>query len=466
MVTSRILAYHILLHLEQKAPHPDRLIRTTLERHSRLEERDRALLTEIVYGVVRWRGRLDWHIDQLSKTRPDRISPEVRVLLRLALYQILFLDRIPDHAAVNDAVEIAKSSQPPHVIRFINGLLREAARRGARTEPAGQEEGGSGFPAWTNWKWPDAQKDPAAYLAVLTSNPPWLASRMIAEIGLEEAGLFFEAGNRIAPAVFRVNTLRASREETLSMLKEEGIEAAPSHLLEGAIRVKTPRRDMTGTAAFRQGLLQPQDEASQIVSLLLAPRPGERVLDLCCGMGVKSAHIAILMQNQGEVTGVDTSAWKLDEAQKNAHRQGITITRTLAEDVLALDPGAIGLFDRVLLDAPCTGLGAVRRKPDIKWRRHVKDSYRLSLLQKELLSHGARFVKPGGVLVYATCTVLREEDEAVAEHLGTSHPELFLEEAVELLPTLCRHMASGPYFRSWPHKHDTDGFFSARWRRR
>ncbi len=131
MVTSRILAYHILLHIEQKAPHPDRLIRTTLERHSRLDERDRALLTELVYGVERWRGRLDWHIDKLSKTRPDRIAPEVRVLLRLALYQILFLDRIPDHAAVNDAVEIAKSSQPPHVIRFINGLLREAARRAA-----------------------------------------------------------------------------------------------------------------------------------------------------------------------------------------------------------------------------------------------------------------------------------------------------------------------------------------------
>ena len=131
MVTSRILAYHILLHLEQKAPHPDRLIRTTLERHSRLDERDRALLTELVYGVERWRGRLDWHIDKLSRTRPDRIAPEVRVLLRLALYQILFLDRIPDHAAVNDAVEIAKSSQPPHVIRFINGLLREAARRAA-----------------------------------------------------------------------------------------------------------------------------------------------------------------------------------------------------------------------------------------------------------------------------------------------------------------------------------------------
>jgi 16S rRNA (cytosine967-C5)-methyltransferase len=471
MVTSRILAYHILLHLEQKAPHPDRLIRTALERHSRLEERDRALLTELVHGVSRWRGRLDWHIDQLSKTRPDRIAPEVRVLLRLALYQILFLDRIPDHAAVNDAVEVAKSSQPPHVIRFINALLREAGRRVALKEPAA---GGESALAHTpgpssasgRWNWPDPHKDPAAYMAVMTSNPLWLTQKLIGEVGVEEAALFFEASNQIAPAVFRVNTLRSSREDTLASLKAEGLEATPSPRLEHAVRVKTPRRDMTDTAAFRLGLVQSQDEASQVVSLLLAPESGERVLDLCCGLGVKSAHIALLMQNEGEVLSVDKSAWKLEEARKNAERQGITILRTLAEDVLALQPRATGLFDRVLLDAPCTGWGSVRRKPDIKWRRHIKDSYRLSLVQKELLAHASAFLKPGGVLVYATCTVFREENESVAQHLGQSHPELPLEPAAEHLPLLCREMAAGPYYRSWPHKHDVDGFFSARWRRR
>ena len=163
MVTSRILAYQILLHLEQKASHPDRLIRTALERHSGLEERDRALLTELVYGVVRWQGRLDWHINELSRTRSDKIAPAVRVLLRLALYQILFLDRIPDHAAVNDTVEIAKTSQPPHVIRFINAILREGARKGGK------------------WNWPDPRKDPVFYTAVMTSHPVWLAGKLIDE---------------------------------------------------------------------------------------------------------------------------------------------------------------------------------------------------------------------------------------------------------------------------------------------
>jgi 16S rRNA (cytosine967-C5)-methyltransferase len=474
MVTSRTLAYQILLHIEQKASHPDRLIQTALERHSRFDERDRALLTELVYGVVRWQGRLDWHIDELSRTKPGKIAPAVRVLLRLALYQILFLDRIPDHAAVNDTVNIAKSSQPPYVIRFINAILREAARKaGGEPPPAicprpsasgglAQESCAGGG----EWNWPDPLKDPAAHMAVMTSHPVWLVRRLIDEIGFEEAGLFCESNNRVAPAVFRVNTLKSSREETIESLKAEGIEAAPSRWLEQALRARTPRRDMTATAAFREGWLQAQDEASQMVSFMLAPMPAERVLDLCSGLGVKSAHIAIMMKNEGEVLCVDKSAWKLEESRKNALRQGITIIRTLAEDVLMLRPQSIGLFDRVLLDVPCTGLGTMRRKPDIKWRRHIKDSYRLSRLQKELLSHAAQFLKPSGVLVYATCTVFRDENESVAQHLSESHPELAIESSAENLPDACLEMVSGPYYRSWPHKHDVDGFFSARWRKR
>ncbi len=448
MLTSRTLAYQILLHLEQKASHPDRLIRTALERHSMLDERDRALLTELVYGTVRWQGRLDWHIDQLSRTRPDKIAQPVRVLLRLALYQILFLDRVPDHAAVNDTVNIAKSSQPPHVIRFINAILREAARRG------------------DSWNWPNWETDPAVYTAIIYSQPVWLVRKLIDQIGAEETRLFCESNNRIAPAVFRVNTWRATRAEVIKSLKDEGIDSAPSPWLEQAVRVSSPRRDMATTIAYRKGWIQPQDEASQIISHLLAPSAGERVLDLCCGMGVKATHIAGLMNNEGQVLSVDKSAWKLEELQRNAQRQGIATITTLSEDILALRPESIGLFDRILLDAPCTGFGAVRRKPDIKWRRHIKDPYRLSQVQKELLLHAARFLKTGGVLVYATCTVLREEDEMVAQYLMDSSPNLSFEPAAEKLPDRCVEMISGPYFRSWPHKHDMDGFFSARWRKR
>lgn len=435
------------MHLENKAVHPDRLIRTTLERHSLIEERDRALLTELVYGAVRWQGRLDWHIDRLSTTRPDKIAPAVRVLLRMSLYRILFLDRVPNHAAVNEAVDIAKTSQPPHVIRFINAILREAVRKEGR------------------WDYPDPEKDPVEHLAVMTSHPAWFVRKLFDQIGPEETKLFCESNNRIAPAVFRVNTLKASRDEVMESLRAEGIDAAPSPWLDQALRVSTPRRDMTGTAAYRQGWIQPQDEASQMVSQMLGPMAGERILDLCSGFGIKASHIAVLMKNEGEVLSVDKSAWKLEELQRNTQRQGVTIIRTLAEDILKIDPQAIGLFDRILVDAPCTGLGTIRRKPDIKWRSHIKDPYRLSLLQEELLCHAAQFLKAGGVLVYATCTVFMDENESVAQHLGESHPELAIEPAAENLPGACREMASGPYFRSWPQRHDVDGFFSARWRK-
>jgi len=447
MVNSRSLAYQVLLHIEQKAAHTDRMIRTVLERHSALEERDRALLTELVYGVVRWRGRLDWHIDRLSRVKPEKIAQPVRILLRLALYQIFFLDRVPNHAAVNETVIIAKASQPEHVIRFINALLREAVRRG------------------DNWDWPAKDKDPAQYTAVTTSHPAWLVRKLAQQIGMEETVLFCEANNRVAPAVFRVNTLKATTPRVIEALGEVGLDALPSPLLLHALRLPSPRRDITKTGAFLEGWIQAQDEASQLVTYVLAPKRGERILDLCSGFGIKSTHMAIFMENEGEVLSVDRSAWKLEDLRQNAARQGVGITRTMAEDILQIDPAKIGLFDRVLLDAPCTGFGSIRRNPDIKWNRHVKDPYRMSQLQKELLAHAALFVKSGGALVYATCSVLTDENEAVAKGFTQTHPEFVPESAADHIPDNCNTMTSGPYFSSWPHRHDVDGFFAARWKK-
>lgn len=446
MVNPRLLAYQILLHLEQKASHPDRLIRTALERHPGLEERDRALLTELVYGTVRWQGRLDWHIDQLSNIRPDKIASPVRTLLRLALYQILFLDRIPDHAAVNETVNIAKTSRPPHVIRFINGMLRQAVRTKGELQVPSED-------------------DPAGHISVMTSHPAWFVRKCIQQLGVEETRLFCEANNRIAPAVFRVNTLKADAQKVTESLRAAGADVEPSPYLESAVRVHAIRQDITRTEAYMEGLIQAQDEASQLVSHILDPRPGDRVLDLCAGFGVKATHLAMIMENRGEVLSIDKSAWKLEELQKNSERQGAGIIQTLAEDILQLRVEDVGIFDRILLDAPCTGFGTIRRNPDIKWRRHIKDPYRMSQLQKELLAHAAKFLKSGGVLVYVTCSVFADEDEAVAQYLTDLDPGLQLESALPHLPESCRDMVSGPYFRSWPHKHDVDGFFAARWKK-
>ena len=447
MINARTLAYQILLHLDRKASHPDRLIRAVLDRHSRLEDRDRALLTELVYGVLRWQGRLDWHIDQLSKTKAAKIAPSVRILLRLALYQILLLDRIPPYAAVNETVEMAKASQPAYLVRFVNGLLRQAIRQGS------------------SWNWPSVEGSPEEYLAVTTSHPVWFIRKCIQELGYDDTVQLCQANNTVAPMVLRVNPLKASISQVIQGLKDAGHDAEPSPYLPDAARVSGLRQDITKTALYEAGWVQVQDEASQLVSHLVAPRPGERVLDLCAGFGGKSTHMAAFMRNEGEVLAVDKSEWKLDELLHNARRQSIQIIKTMPADLLEMDPGHFGAFDRVLLDAPCSGFGSLRRNPDIRWRRQPKDPYRFGQLQKSLLDHASRFVKEGGVLVYATCTLFSDENEQVAEHFIQGHPEWSLESAADFLPESCKSMTRGLYYRSLPHRHGVDGFFGARWRK-
>jgi 16S rRNA (cytosine967-C5)-methyltransferase len=419
-----------------------------ISRHSALDVRDRALLTELVYGTLRWQARLDWHIDQLSRVKAGKIQPGVRIILRLGLYQVLFLERIPVHAAINEAVKIAKSFYPAYLAGFVNGVLREAARRENR------------------WEWPDAEKDAVGHLSLSTSHPVWFLRRLLPELGIEELRRLCDANNTVAPLTLRVNRLKVDSSRVLSWLEANGYDVGPSPCLHDALRLSGIRSDISGLPIFVDGWIQVQDEASQLISLLVSPRPGERVLDLCAGFGGKSTHIGMLMGNKGRIVSVDSAAWKLEDLRQNASRQGIECIDTLAGDLTTLSPDELGLFDRVLLDAPCTGFGSLRRNPDIKWRRHPKDPYRFSQLQKQYLDRASMFVRNGGVLVYATCSVFPEENEDVADHFTETHPGWIREPAVDFLPESCRTMTHGDYFRSWPHRDGIDGFFGARWRSR
>ena len=447
MINARRLAYQILLNLERQTSFPDRLINTALQRYPSLQEEDRALLTELVYGELRWRGLLDWHLDQLSTVEPRKIAPDIRILLRLALYQILCLSRVPDHAAVNETVKIAKSAHPAYLVGFVNAVLREAIRRRGK------------------WEWPSPEADPEEYLAITTSHPRWFVRRCLEEFGFEETQTFCQANNTVAPLVLRVNGHKVAAAALVDSLRSKGLKAEPSPYLADAVRLTGIRQNLTRLSIYEKGWVQAQDEASQLISLLLDPHPGERILDVCAGFGGKSSHIGSLIGNKGEIVAVDQSSWKLQELQQNARRQGLGIIRTIADDAMELRPERLGSFDRVLLDAPCSGFGTLRRKPDIKWRRHLKDPYRFSQLQKQLLDHVSLFVKRGGVLVYATCTIFSEEDERVADDFSERHEGWELETIVDLLPESCRRMVQGNFFRSWPHRHGVDGFFAARWRR-
>ncbi len=447
MINARTLAYQILLHIDKDASHPDRLIRGMLGRHSMLEERDRALLTELVYGVLRWQGRLDWHIDRLSRTGAGRISNPVRILLRLALYQILLLDRIPDHAAVNEAVKIARSTQPPYLVKFVNAILREAIRRSG------------------HWEWPPVAEKPAEYLSVALSYPLWFVNKFIGELGYAETEAFCTASNTVAPVTLRVNALKTDPDSVFQWLADKGVRTERSQYFDHAVRISGLRQDLAGIPIYRDGWFQVQDEASQAVTQVLAPEAGERILDLCAGFGGKSMHVGALMRNEGEIVSVDKSAWKLEDLRENSERLGVKIVKPVAADILELSAEGLGTFDRVLLDAPCTGFGTLRRNPDIKWRRQAKDPYRFSRIQKELLDRAALFVKNGGVLVYSTCTVFREENEVVAGSFSASHPGWVPESAGDWLPGACMGMSDGVYFRSWPQRDGIDGFFAARWRK-
>ncbi len=447
MITARLLAYQILLHLEQKPSQPDRLIRSLMDRHSALEARDRALLTELVYGTLRWQGRLDWHIDQLSRVKPGKIERSIRIILRLGLYQILFLERVPVHAAIDEAVKIAKSLHPAHLAGYVNGVLREAARRES------------------HWDWPSPQEDPVQHLSITTSHPPWLVRRFLSDLGYDEALRVCEANNTVAPLTVRVNPLKVEAELVIDWLKEHGYHVEPSPYLEDALRLHGIRSDLSRLPIYEEGWVQVQDEASQLVGRLLSPREGHRVLDLCAGFGGKTTHIGALMRNTGEIVAVDSSAWKLEELKRNASRQGVDRIDTVSGDLMDLSPGELGQFDRVLLDAPCTGFGTLRRNPDIKWRRHPKDPYRFSQIQAQYIEKASELVREGGVLVYATCSLFGEENEAVADRFTETHPHWTREPAGSILPGSCQTMTHGDYFRSWPHRHGIDGFFGARWRK-
>jgi 16S rRNA (cytosine967-C5)-methyltransferase len=448
-MTPRSIATHILMQVARHASFPDILLDIYFKEHPELDSRDRALITELVYGVLRWQGRLDWIIDQNVDIRPDKIDLAVRLILRLAVYQLLFLDKIPAAAAVHEAVELAKSSQPQYVVRFINGVLRTISSKAEIFKKAGPE------------------KDLEKRLAVLYSYPDWLVRRWLAEWGCEETESLCNAGNQVAPTSIRVNTLKTTRELLAASFRELGFSVEQGQLAPEALHLRSIRTDLSSLGQYKRGEFQVQDEASQLIGHLLQPQPEERVLDACAGFGGKSTHLAQLMDNYGEVIAVDNQGWKLARLVENSERLQISCIKPLEADVLELEPAAIECaFDRILLDAPCTGLGALRRNPDVKWRVKPKDFHRLHRVQKRMLKNIAPLLKPGGVLVYATCTMSSEENDQTVQAFLLEHANYQMESARPYLPSACAGAVNREgALQTWPHKHGVDGFFAVRLRR-
>jgi 16S rRNA (cytosine967-C5)-methyltransferase len=406
-----------------------------------LSPRDAALAMELVYGTLRWQRYLDWILAPHSRRRLETLDARVRVILRMTAYQIALLDRVPTFAAVNDAVTLAPRT--PGVKPFVNAVLRSFARRAPRErEPA-------------------APRDPLEALATRCSFPTWLAARWVARFGREEAEALMRASNERPPLTLRANALRTTRDALAERLAaEEGLAVRPTrHAPEGL--VVGPGGAPASWRAFGDGSFAVQDEASMLVGRLLAPEPGATVADVCAAPGTKTTHIAELMADRGRVLAFDREPERLARVREAAARLGITVVdaRDGAVDVLA--PGFRDACDAVLVDAPCSNLGVLRRNPEVKWRRQPSDLGPASRQQSEILAAAATMVKPGGRLVYATCSLEPEENEAVVSAFLRARPEF----AIDAPDKFVLPLDPDGWLRCRPDRHGTDGFAAVRFHR-
>jgi 16S rRNA (cytosine967-C5)-methyltransferase len=406
-----------------------------------LSARDRALATELVYGTLRWQRYLDWILAPHSKRRLDSLDPRPLVALRLAAYQIAFLDRVPIFAAVNDAVSLADRGRPG-VTAFVNAVLRSFAKRGPRERE------------------PRPPDDPIEALATRCSFPTWLATRWVSRYGMAEATNLMRAMNERPPITLRTNTLRCTRADLAERLRrDDGLATHVTPWAPEGLMVE-PGGSPGGWSVFAEGDCAVQDEASMLVVRLLEPRPGEVVADVCAAPGTKTTHLGQLMENRGRLLALDPQPGRLGLVREAADRLGVSIVETLEGSVEALAPRFTESCDAVLVDAPCSNLGVLRRNPEVKWRRRPEDVQAAAARQRTILAAAATMVRPGGRLVYATCSLEPEENDAVVEATFPAgsgfHPDP---------PQSFPIALEGHGLRCLPHRHGTDGFTAFRLRR-
>ncbi len=443
MKSARHLAARLLAEIESRRCILDQLLEEYSGPVEKLASRDRALFHNLVYGVLRWQGKLDWILGSYSRKPIVTLDTGVRVALRLGLFQILYLDRVPDSAAVNTAVAIAKDLAGSWTGAFVNAILRNVLRKKAATS------------------WPDREKEPAAYLSASQSMPPWLIRRWIRRFGFQKAQQLCRTINQVPDIVLRINRLKTDRRHVLEMIAPQVRQAGPCRVAPDGIVLQGIGRPVTELPGFAQGLFQVQGEASQLVALLLEPEPGIKIWDACAGLGTKACQVAAMIRNQGEILASDSNEHRLAALAGEARRLGISCIKTAVIDLLALpaepcDPG----FDRILLDAPCSSLGVIQKNPDVKWSASHDRLKQNSRRQLEMLRQAARFLRPGGILVYAVCSFEPEETTGVVESFLKTEKKFDIYRP-RVFPWLPSAITPAGFLQVLPHEHGMSGFFAA-----
>jgi 16S rRNA (cytosine967-C5)-methyltransferase len=413
-----------------------------------LNSLDKAFITELVYGTLKWRLSIDYIIDKFSSIKIKKLSPWILNILRLGVYQLVYMSKIPESAACNECVNLSKRYGHSASSRFVNAVLRNVARSRNKID------------------YPDKSKDLTAYLSIKYSHPEWMVKNWLSRFGESFTEELLRLNNEPAPLTVRVNALKTTREELSELLKKEGFETEPAKYIDNALTIKNPS-SISKMESFVKGFFQVQDESSMLVGRVLDPMPGEFIVDVCSAPGGKTTHIAELMENRGQVIARDIHEHKIKLINDAAKRLGIDIIKAEIFDASELDLELVEKADRVLVDAPCTGLGIIRRKPEIKWTRNPGDLKDIVKIQEKILNTSSKYVKPGGVLVYSTCTIETQENEELVKRFLDSNKEFELEDISRQLPEgLKKNTAKDGYIQLYTNVDGIDGFFISKMRKR
>jgi 16S rRNA (cytosine967-C5)-methyltransferase len=441
---ARRIAAEVLMRVAQGGAFANLALDSALRQAGVLEPREAALATELSYGVLRWQLQLDRALAAHSDRALDDLDEPVRVALRLGAFELLHHQKVPARAAVNEAVEVAKELKAARATGFVNAVLRRLSETRAAPEP------------------PPREVDPVGHIAALTAHPRWIVERWFRWLGPQETERLCAANQEQAPATVRVARRKATVAQAQEALRQSGIESRPGRYAPDALILAAGAPPALDIEGHEQGLFQAQDEAAQLVSIFAAPERNARILDACAAPGGKACHLAEIA-DRGSVLAVDLHARKASAIADAARRLGLgNLTARAADATLPIPDAAEESFDLVLLDAPCSGLGTLRRHPEVKLRRTPEDVDRLARLQAKLLASVQRYVRPGGALVYALCTLMPEECDEQVQRFLAAHPAFSLDRPPAGFPADC---LDRDFLRTLPHRTGTDGFFAARLRR-
>lgn len=439
MKSARQAAFEALLKIQKEGAYSNLVVDATLKENEHFDERDKAFFSNLVYGTLDRLILIDYNLSMYLNQPVRKLKPELHTILRLGTYQLLFLDKVPSRAAVNESVNLAKVNKSAFAASLVNAVLRRVADNGL--------------------KLPEGSENDPDYLAIKYSCPEWLISMWIEAYGFDNAIALAEKALEAAPVVVKVNTLKTTVDDLIWKLAEEGVVAEKSTKFPDSL-VLNNTGAVEELLAYQEGLFHAQDFASQICCKALDAKPGETVFDLCSAPGGKAFTIAQSMQNTGCVRAFDIYQSRVDLIKNGAKRLGLDNVYTYLSDATIFNEN-YGMADRVLCDVPCSGLGIIRRKPEIRFKKSAEID-NLPEIQYSILCNATKYLKDGGRLVYSTCTLNPKENDEICNRFLEEHPEF---EAVKVLPELRRYGENDKYLTLMPHIHSTDGFFVAVFRK-